>query len=125
MATLLPQSEPVYLDADRAVSQIGDLQAMQHMLTLLQESLARDIPKIARLIDAHDLAGANLLLHSIKGFIPIFCGPALSERVSQIELLSKDSDSTTISAAYAGLQPELQRLLAEVSAYLKDHGASH
>lgn len=124
MASLLPQSEPVYLDTDMAISQIGDLQAMQGMLTLLEESLARDIPLIARLIDAHDMAGANLLLHSIKGFIPIFCGPALCEMVSHVELLSKERESTAIGAAYAALQPELQQLLVEVSAYLNDHGAS-
>ena len=124
MASLLPQSDPTYLDTDMAVSQIGDQQAMQGMLAMLEESLARDIPKIARLIDARDIAGANLLLHSIKGFIPIFCGPAMCELVSQVELLSKDRDSTAISAAYAELQPELQQLLAEVSAYLNDNGAS-
>jgi len=124
MASLLPQSDPVYLDTDMAASQIGDLQSMQGMLAMLEESLARDIPMIARLIKARDIVGANRLLHSIKGFIPIFCGPAMCELVSQVELLSKDRDSTAISAAYAELQPELQQLLAEVSAYLNDNGAS-
>ena len=124
MASLLPHSDPIYLDAELAVSQIGDVQAMQGMLTMLEESLVRDIPMIARLIEARDIVGANRLLHSLKGFIPIFCGPAMCELVSQVELLSKDANSTTIGPAYAELQPELQQLLAEVSAYLNDNGAS-
>lgn len=123
MASLLPQSDPIYLDTDLAVSQIGDVQAMQGMLTMLEESLGRDIPLIAQLLVAGDVVGANRLLHSLKGFIPIFCGPALSELVAQVEMLSKDTQSTTIGPAYAELQPELQQLLAEVSAYLNDNGA--
>lgn len=123
MASLLPQSDPTYLDAELAVSQIGDLQSMQGMLTMLEESLTRDIPMIAALIDARDIVGANRLLHSIKGFIPIFCGPAMCDLVAQVELLSKDPNSTTIGPAYAELQPELRQLLAEVSAYLNDNGA--
>jgi len=122
MASLLPQSDPVYLDIDLAVSQIGDVQAMQGMLTMLEESLARDIPLIAQMLAAGDVVGANRLLHSLKGFIPIFCGSALSELVAQVEMLSKDTRSTTIGPAYAELQPELQQLLAEVSAYLNDNG---
>ncbi len=124
MTSLLPQSDPVYLDTELALSQIGDVQAMQGMLTMLEESLARDIPLIAQLLSAGDVVGANRLLHPLKGFIPIFCGPALCELVAQVEMLSKDSHSTAIGPAYSELQPELQQLLSEVSAYLNDNGAS-
>jgi HPt (histidine-containing phosphotransfer) domain-containing protein len=124
MASLLPQSDPIYLDTELAVSQIGDVQAMQGMLTMLEESLGRDIPLIAQLLANGDVLGANRLLHSLKGFIPIFCSPALCELVAQVEMLSKDSKSTAIGPAYAELQPELQQLLSEVSAYLNDNGVS-
>ena len=124
MTSLLPQSDRIYLDTELALSQIGDMQAMQGMLTMLEESLGRDIPQIAQLLDAGDVVGANRLLHPLKGFIPIFCGPALCELVAQVELLSKDSYSTAVGPAYAELQPELQQLLAEVSSYLNDDGAS-
>jgi HPt (histidine-containing phosphotransfer) domain-containing protein len=124
MTSLLPQSDRIYLDTELALSQIGDVQAMQGMLTMLEESLGRDIPKIAELLDAGDVVGANRVLHPLKGFIPIFCVPALCELVAQVEMLSKDSKSTAIGPAYAELQPELQQLLAEVSSYLNDNGAS-
>jgi len=124
MSSLLPDPEPVYLDVDLAMSQIGDVQAMQGMLTMLEESLARDIPAIADLLDSGDIVGANRLLHPLKGFIPIFCGPVLSELVAQVEMLSKDASSTTVGPAYAQLMPELNQLLADVSFYLNDKGAA-
>lgn len=124
MSSLLPDPVPVYLDVDLAMSQIGDVQAMQGMLSMLEESLARDIPAIAELLDSGDVVGANRLLHPLKGFIPIFCGPVLSELVAQVEMLSKDASSTSVGPAYAELMPELNQLLADVSVYLNDKGAA-
>lgn len=124
MSSLLPDADPVYLDVDLAMSQIGDVQAMQGMLSMLEESLARDVPAIADLLNAGDIVGANRLLHPLKGFIPIFCGPVLSEHVAQVEMLSKEAGSTAVGPAYADLQPELEQLLADVSAYLNDKGAA-
>lgn len=118
MSSLLPDPVPVYLDVDLAMSQIGDVQAMQGMLTMLEESLGRDIPSIAALLANGDVVGANRLLHPLKGFIPIFCGPVLSELVAQVEMLSKDASSTAVGPAYAKLMPELNQLLSEVSVYL-------
>ncbi len=123
MPPLLPDQEPVYLDVDHAMSQIGDAQAMLGMLTMLEESLARDVPAIAGLLDAGDVIGANRLLHPLKGFIPIFCGPVLCEHVAQVEMLSKDSKSVSIGPAYAELMPELNQLLADVSVFLNANGA--
>lgn len=124
MPSLLPDPVPVYLDVDLALSQIGDVQAMQGMLGMLEESLARDIPAIAELLQSGDVVGANRLLHPLKGFIPIFCGPVLSELVAQVEVLSKDAASTSAAPAYAELMPELNQLLADVSVYLNDKGAA-
>jgi len=114
---------PVYLDIALALDQIGDLQDVHGMLTMLEESLARDIPRIAQLLDAGDVVGANLLLHPLKGIIPIFCVPAMCEHVAQVEVLSKDRNSVSVKPAYAELQPELNVLLAEVTQYLGLHGA--
>jgi HPt (histidine-containing phosphotransfer) domain-containing protein len=124
MSPPLPDAAPVYLDIELAMSQIGDLQALQGMLSMLEESLTRDIPSIASMLSVGDVVGANRLLHPIKGFVPIFCGPALSEHVAQVEMLSKEAYSTAVGPAYAGLKPELEQLLVEVSAYLNQNGAA-
>jgi hypothetical protein len=118
MSSSKSQTAPVYLDTDWALSQIGDVDSMNSMLLMLQESLARDIPLIAELLQAGDVAAANRLLHALKGFIPIFCQAPLCEKVVQVELLSKDSQSRAVGTAYQALQPELEILLAEVGVYL-------
>ncbi|NVO05169.1 MAG: Hpt domain-containing protein [Rhodoferax sp.] len=119
----LPESpaSPVYLDTELALSQIGDAETMNGMLLMLQESLARDIPLVSELLAAGDMAGANRVLHALKGFIPIFCDMPLCEQVVRVEGLSKDSQSTAVAPAYRALRPELERLQSEVAAYLKAH----
>jgi hypothetical protein len=67
---------------------------------------------------AGDVANANGLLHSLKGFVPIFSGPDLCAHVVLVEGMSKDSNSTTAASAYLALKPQLEQLLAEVRAHL-------
>jgi len=117
--------DPVHLDTELALEQIGDAQAVHGMLTMLEETLQRDVPQIADLLEAGDVVGANRLLHPLKGFLPIFCRPPLCEHVAQVEMLSKDSHSASVWPAYQELMPELNLLLSEVSAYLNEHGAAY
>ena len=119
MAQTNAQGHRRYLDLDIAQSQIGALEDVRSMLVMLQESLLRDISEITRLLAAHDVRGANLLLHPLKGFVPIFCGPELCEHVTRVETLSKSGGSAEVGAAYAALAPELSGLLDEVTAFLE------
>lgn len=108
----------IYLDTGLALSQIGDPEAMNGMLGMLRDTLAQDLPLIDKYMRSGDIAGANRLLHALKGFIPVFCQPELCAHVIRVEALSKDSQSTTAAPAYALLKPQLDQLLAEVGAYL-------
>jgi hypothetical protein len=110
------------LDTELALEQIGDTDAMNGMLVMLQESLARDIPHIADLLQAGDVAQANRLLHALKGFVPIFCRSDFCEQVVAVEGLSKDSSSVTVGPAYMALRPQLDQLLADVQGYLAGIG---
>lgn len=109
---------PTYLDSEWALSQIGDLETMNSMLLMLQESLARDLPLISACLQCGDVPGANRILHSLKGFIPIFCQNPLSAHVEQVEFLSKSGSIADVSSAFSGLKPELEKLLQEVGAYV-------
>jgi hypothetical protein len=124
MATLLSQPGPGILDLDLALAQIGDVDAMNDMLVMLQDSLARDVPAVSTLLHAGDITAANRLLHALKGFVPIFCQAPFCEEVTRVELFSKDPASTEVTSAYSGLRPQLETLLAEVSAYLSANGIS-
>lgn len=124
MATLSSPSGAGILDLDLALAQIGDIDAMNDMLVMLQESLARDVPEITASLNAGDIAAANRLLHALKGFVPIFCQTPFCDAVTRVELFSKDPENTELVSAYGGLRPQLETLLAEVSAYLSSNGIS-
>ena len=108
----------VYLDIPRALEQVGDEQALQNMMPMLQEMLDRDLPLISQSLANGDVRGANPLLHSLKGCLPIFCEQTLCTHLAQVEQLSKAGGSTEVSAAYATLGPKLQGLQLEVKQYL-------
>jgi hypothetical protein len=121
MTTPLHPAGTGHLDIAFALSQIGDQDSLNSMLLMLQESLARDLPQIAAYLQAADVPAANRLLHALKGFIPIFCQEPLCSHVVAVEALSKDPLSTAVGPAYMVLQPELEQLLAEVSAFIVQH----
>ena len=122
MSTQIPEASQTYFDIDLALSQIGDLDSLNSMLLMLQESLTSDLPKIASLLQQGDVPAANRLLHALKGFIPIFCRESLCSHVVRVEGLSKLGPSAALVPAYAALQPELAQLLCEVTSHLSAHG---
>jgi hypothetical protein len=107
-----------FLNVDQALDQIGDLAALHDMLDMLQNTLTRDIPLIEQYLQQHDVAKANRVLHAIKGFIPIFCTELLCTEVAAIELLSKTGTADEVLPFYALLRPKLERLQAEIDAYM-------
>jgi hypothetical protein len=109
---------PAYLDTALAISQIGDQATMRDMLEMLAETLQRDVTRIAGLLHDGQTLQANLLLHPLKGFLPIFCGPLLCDGVAAVEQMSKDPRNTAVVQAYDDLMPALLLLLGEVSEYL-------
>ena len=119
MATASPDGQVrVQLDIARALEQIGDEAAMRGMLPMLQELLKRDVPKITQLLANHDVRGANPLLHSLKGCLPIFCNPALCEHMAEVEHMSKAGEDPEVGEAFDLLLPKLQDLQKEVTQYL-------
>jgi HPt (histidine-containing phosphotransfer) domain-containing protein len=100
------------------MSQIGDQATMRGMLEMLEETLQRDVTRISELLHEGQTLQANHLLHPLKGFLPIFCGPALCDQVARVEQMSKDTSNTAVVQAYDDVMPALAQLLVEVSEYL-------
>lgn len=119
MSTTLPQGQVlVHLDIARALEQIGDEEALRGMLPMLQEMLERDLPLIGQRLADQDVRGANPLLHSLKGCLPIFCTPALCEQMAAVEQMSKTGNGPEVGEAFAALSPKLQLLQQEVALYM-------
>lgn len=108
----------MYLDVQRALRQVGNVEALRNMLPMLQELLERDVPQIAHLLDTEDATGASRLLHSLKGCMPIFCTPTLCEHLEKVEQLSKSGVALEVGRAYSALMPQLQALQLEIDRYL-------
>ena len=107
-----------YLDVDRALEQVGEVEALHEMLDMLQSSLDRDLPQINALLAQGDAKGANRLLHALKGFIPIFCVDALCDHVTAVELISKTGTAAEIAVAYVPLEPKLRQLQTEIDDHM-------
>jgi len=110
--------EPTCLDVALGVDMAGDAAALRDLLELAEHSLQRDLPQIAQLLAQGDARGANQLLHSIKGFVPIFATEALVQEVSRVEALGKTASANELQVAYAPLASHMHQLLAEISRYL-------
>jgi len=125
MSTLSDSQDFEFLSADSALEQIGDAQTMLGMLTMLEESLSRDIPAIGQLLVDGDVRSANRVLHTLKGLAPIFCVPALCQHITRVEEMSKTGGVAEVSSAYFGLMPQLEQLQSEVAMYLTDNGGAY
>jgi HPt (histidine-containing phosphotransfer) domain-containing protein len=119
MSTTSPQGQVlVHLDIARALQQIGDDEALRGMLPMLQEMLERDLALIQQRLDDQDVRGANPMLHTLKGCLPIFCTPALCDHVAQVEQMSKAGVGLEVGEAFSLLSPKLRQLQLEVALYL-------
>lgn len=109
---------PVYLDIQRAIEQLGDVQALRSMLPMLIEMLERDVPRIADFLSGGDVRGANALLHSMKGCIPLFCVETLCEELAGLEYMSKTAGIADVLPVYLVLAPKLEQLKREILVFL-------
>jgi len=94
---------------------LGDLQGVRDMLPHLINSLARDVPEVTQLLEKGDALEAAARLHSLKGFLPIFCYSDLMEELVHIEKWCKSGPGPDLLIAYRALAMRLQGLGQEVS----------
>lgn len=106
------------LDMAHAVDYVGDRAQALELLRMLDDTLQIDIPSLRRLVGRGDLPGAQRVLHALKSFVPIFCGPELVDQVAQAEALSKQGDCAALQAAWAALEPTLQALRVQICGQL-------
>jgi HPt (histidine-containing phosphotransfer) domain-containing protein len=109
--------EPVF-DPALGIEAMGSDESFHLILESILESLAGNLPEIRQALDAGDVAAANGLLHSIKGYAPLMCTNRLVELVSNVESVSKTAAAEVVIPLYAELEPVLRQLLAEIQAYL-------
>ncbi|AGX87863.1 Hpt domain-containing protein [Candidatus Symbiobacter mobilis] len=103
---------------------MGSHASLARILETVVASLAPELPRIGKALHAGDAASANKVLHSIKGYMPIFACDALIERVTSVEKISKTEPASVVLPLYTELEPQLERLVAEIREFLAQNGAS-
>lgn len=116
-----PHTAPSYscFNLPGALEFLGDDQGVRDLLPALCTALGKDVPEIAVLLAQGRAADATARLHSLKGFVPVFCFAPLVEELTRIERQSRGGASAEVIASYAALAPALERLGEEAAHYMK------
>jgi hypothetical protein len=107
------------LNVPGALTFLGDRQGVCDLVPALCSALAKDVPEIARLLEQGMASGAASRLHSLKGFVPVFCIAPLAEELTRVERLSRLGATDELIKAYSMLAPQLQCLGLEAAHYLE------
>ena len=102
-----------HLDLSQAAQYAVDAALLPSLMETFAGSLAKERIAIESLLSGDDAAAVRMSLHSLKGFVPIFCQSALAQEVIQLESLgSKESMDS--------LRPRLNQLVTQLLALEND-----
>jgi phosphoglycerate kinase len=105
-------------DAQRGLSMMGSADTLRKILRTVVVSLSTNLPAIDAALAECDMVTVNGLLHSLKGYVPIFCSDALVAQVVDTERTSKTGSAAEVAPLYAQLAPKLEALLIEIKVYI-------
>jgi HPt (histidine-containing phosphotransfer) domain-containing protein len=105
-----------------AIEFLGDQQAVSELLQPLVISLSKDIGEVERLLGQRDMPGVARTLHSLKGFIPVFCHAQVAAQLVDIEKRSRSDDSPQMRAQVQALMQPLRQLVQESNSFLQQAG---
>ncbi len=81
-----------HLDLSQAAQYAVDAALLPSLIETFDISLTKERSAIESLLNGDDVAAVRMSLHSLKGFVPIFCETVLAQEVIQLEaLVRKDS----------------------------------
>ena len=75
--------------------------------------------QIKAALAAGDAPAVGRTAHTLKGMISNFCAPTAQGLALEVEKAGKAGDCATAAAAAARLQPDLESLIGELSAFVK------
>jgi HPt (histidine-containing phosphotransfer) domain-containing protein len=102
-----------------AIEFLGDEQAVSELLEPLVLSLTKDIGEVEHLLGQVDMQGVARTLHSLKGFIPVFCHAEFAAQLVNIEKRTRtDASPQMVEQVQALLQP-LRQLVQESKSFLQ------
>lgn len=84
---------PTYYDPHRAFQQLGDKEILKLVLKSMMEGLKIKLPLIEKAITTSDSKSLKLLLHDLKGSVPLLCSEQFQKELTDsYRLISIDQD---------------------------------
>ena len=105
-----------------AIDFLGDAQAVSELLQPLVLSLSKDIGEIERLLGKADMPAVARTLHSLKGFIPVFCHAEFAAELAEVEKRSRSEGDLQLRPQIEALLYPLRQLVEESNRFLKQAG---
>ena len=102
-----------HLDLSQAAQYAVDAALLPSLIETFAGSLAKERIAIESLLMGDDGAAVRMSLHSLKGFVPIFCETVLAQEVIQLEALGRKESLDS-------LRPRLKLLVAQLLALEND-----
>ena len=105
-----------------AIDFLGDAQAVSELLQPLVLSLSKDSGEIERLLGEGDIPAVARTLHSLKGFIPVFCHAEFAAELVEIEKCSRSEGNLELRPKIEALLHPLRQLVQESKRFLQQAG---
>jgi HPt (histidine-containing phosphotransfer) domain-containing protein len=102
-----------HLDLSQSAQYAVDAALLPSLMETFAGSLAKERIAIESLLSGDDAAAVRMSLHSLKGFVPIFCQSALAQEVIQLESLGRKESMDS-------LRPRLNQLVTQLLALEND-----
>lgn len=105
--------QPLF-DRQRALAFLKTEDTVDEVLRMAIPALRDDVRRIKKAIDNGQTAQAVSLLLELKGFIPMFCSDAFTDRLNEVYQLSKSATAAELQRLYSDFMPLLVRLREEI-----------
>ena len=98
----------------QALQVVGGPEVIASLLPVLLKTLDDDTVQLDGALADGDLGRAAVVLHGLKGVLPMFCAPDMAQSVVQLEALCKSAFMVEALSAWPALRANMLLLREEV-----------
>ncbi len=98
----------------QALQAVGGPEVIEALLPVLLKTLDDDTLRLNSALAQGDLSRAALVLHGLKGVLPMFCPEDMAQSIVQIEMFCKAAAVLDARAAWPALRAQMLVLREEV-----------
>jgi HPt (histidine-containing phosphotransfer) domain-containing protein len=93
---------------------VGGPEVIASLLPVLLKTLDEDTLRLDSALADGEPARAAVVLHGLKGVLPMFCAPDMAQLIRQVEALCKTAALAEARSAWPALRAQMLRLGEEV-----------